>query len=326
MTTQAQKRLPRYRRAATKVPCQITDRDLDILALVYMHRLASSDHMQALLPGSDQGILRRLQRLYHAKYLDRIRPQWREQPGSAKMIYAITNRGVRALLNAGLINQASRTDWNSQNKDLHDLSVRHQLLVSYVRSVLTLGCRRNPDVSLRFWYEGRKLQDTIEVALENGYTQVPVAPDAYLGIEDAQGRLHLFLEADRGTMTVKRFALKLKAYAAYYRAGRHTEKHGISHFRVLTVTSSRQRQANLIEAAKAIPEFAPHRLGRMLLFASSDALSLARPESIFENLWTSPANGEPCSLFTEAPKSIQNGEEKPMQTHNETNLESRYGP
>ena len=38
-----------------------------------------------------------------------------------------------------------------------------------------------------------------------------------------------------------------------------------------------------------------HRLGRMLLFAPCEALS--RPESIFENIWTSPGSTESCSML-----------------------------
>jgi hypothetical protein len=48
-----------------------------------------------LVPGSDQGILRRLQILFHAGLLDRLRPRFAKGGGSAKMVYAITNRGCR---------------------------------------------------------------------------------------------------------------------------------------------------------------------------------------------------------------------------------------
>src|SRR6266566_3373867 len=71
---------------------------------------------------------------------------------------------------------------------------------------------------------------------------IPVAPDAYFALEDAKGRTNFFLEADRGTMTTKRFHLKLKAYAAYWREKKHHDKFDIKHFRVLTVTQSDQRQ------------------------------------------------------------------------------------
>src|SRR5437773_4967596 len=91
MTIQTPKRLPRYRRAERQVNVMLTQRDLDILHIVQSHRLANSQHLQALVDGSDQGILRRLQLLYHAGYLDRLIPQRMYGEGSQKMTYAITN-------------------------------------------------------------------------------------------------------------------------------------------------------------------------------------------------------------------------------------------
>jgi len=110
-------RLPRYRRATTEVACVLTPRDLAILRLVESFRLASSEQIQLLVSGSDQGILRRLQALFHAGYLDRLRRQYVPGGGSAKMIYAITNKGVATLQKEGLIEKATQTDRNAQNRD-----------------------------------------------------------------------------------------------------------------------------------------------------------------------------------------------------------------
>jgi Replication-relaxation len=92
------------------------------------------------------------------------------------------------------------------------------------------------------------------VALPNTYGQFPVAPDGFFTSQDAQGRTHYFVEADRGTMTLKRFTQKLLAYAAHWRAKRHTEKFKIKHFRVLTVASSAVRCENLMRATAAAPD------------------------------------------------------------------------
>lgn len=44
----------------------------------------------------------------------------------------------------------------------------------------TPGCATHSGIELLFWREGRKLQDTIEVALPDKYAQLPVTPDASL--------------------------------------------------------------------------------------------------------------------------------------------------
>jgi hypothetical protein len=126
-------------------------------------------------------------------------------------------------------------------------------------------------------------------------------------VRDAKGRSSFFVEADRGTMTLERFTRKLKAYAAYFRQKKHEEKFGITLFRVLTVTSSAERQRNLLSSAEAAEDL--RRLKRMFLFTTEEKLSLARPETIFEKIWTVPASVEPHALFGEAPSENPNHEE-----------------
>ena len=107
--------------------------------------------------------------------------------------------------------------------------------------------------------------------------------------------MNFFLEADRGTMTLARFTLKLQAYAAYYETKKHEEKFKIRHFRVLTVTTSETRRSNLVAAAQR--EEALRRLGRMFLFTEDSKLSLEQPESMFQNIWISLSGTDPHSIL-----------------------------
>lgn len=147
--------------------------------------------------------------------------------------------------------------------------------------------------------------------LPDKYARLPVAPDSFFATRDAQGRTHYFVEADRGTMTLKRFTQKLVAYAAYWKARKHTEKFKIKHFRVLTVTSSALRCENLTRAAAAAPDVRDR--ARMFLFTSEDKLALAHPESVFEKIWTMPGLEAPCSILgqAESKNSIPKGDNQP---------------
>ncbi len=285
-TDNVARRLPRFRRAPAQSECALTPRDLNVLAWVQSYRLVTSQHLQALDRGSGQGLLRRLQKLFHAGYLERLLPRHVDGGGSAPMVYAITNRGIRALQENGRLANASRTDWNAKNHSLHDLSILHTLLVSQVRAVMELACA-HAGMRLLFWKEGAELFDRVEVALPQGYTRVPVAPDAFFALEDAKGRMNFFLEADRGTMTVKRFVRKLQAYAAYFRDGRQKNKFGIRFFRVLTVTTTPARKSNLVSAAAQDEQLAG--LDRMLLISVESRLSLQTPESVLSMIWTTLA-------------------------------------
>jgi len=287
-------RHPRYRREKAEVACVLTQRDLDILRLSESFRLLTSEHIQLLVPGSDQNILRRLQVLFHAGYLDRVRPRYVKGGGSAKMIYALANKGAYVLQKEGLIEKRSKTDRSAGNRELHGPFVRHRLMVSHIRALLTAACSTRPDLQFLSWREGREIQDTVEVLLPNKYADVPVAADGFFSLREAKGRMHLFLEADTGSMQIQRFTLKLKAYAAYWRAKKHTNKFGIRFFRVLTVTTSATRKQNLVSAAAAEDDV--RALGRMFLFADESALSLSSPERVLGSIWTTAA-GEDASLI-----------------------------
>ena len=325
MTTHTlSRRLPRYRRDKSQVAIALTPRDHHILHLVESMRLADSAHILHLTQGSKQGILRRLQKLYHAGYLDRLQPARTNGGGSQKMVYAVTNKGVRALQKEGLIKDPQKTDRNHNNRSLHDFSIHHTLLVTHIRTLLTLACQRHPDLTLAFWKEGRGVHDTIEVALPRGYAPVPVAPDAFFALQDAKGRAHFMLEADRGTMTVGRFTRKLKAYAAYWRERRHEDTFKIRYFRVLTVTSGTIRKAHLVEAAEKEEDV--RRVARLFLFTEEATLTLEDPSSVFNTIWTIPTLPGRHALLGGDPSGKNPKEEHPMPKTPHPNQGGTHGP
>ena len=122
-----------------------------------------------------------------------------------------------------------------------------------------------------------------------------MAPDAFFGLEDPQGRLYFFLEADRGTMTVPRFTRKIAAYATYLREGRHRDKFGIKSFWVLTVTTGRRRREHLISAARDVD--AVRSLEYHFLFTDEECISLEHPESFLGKIWTTPGDARPHRLL-----------------------------
>ena len=87
-------RLPRFKRAPTVAPMQLTERDHQIIRLVHRHRFLRSYQIIALLGGSPQHLLRRLKLLYHHGFLERPRAQidYYHQPGSRHIIYGLGNK------------------------------------------------------------------------------------------------------------------------------------------------------------------------------------------------------------------------------------------
>ena len=80
-------------------------------------------------------------------------------------------------------------------------------------------------------------------------------------------------------------------------------------FRVLTVLQSAKRQENVLQAARTFDDFKPSALGRMLLFATEDALSLAWPERMFDHIWAAPTTPELRSILA-SPAAVQNQDER----------------
>ncbi len=276
------RRLPRFKRVKPP-PFVLTERDRRIVELVHEYRLLSSDQVIALLgDGSAQQILRRLQLLYHGRFLERPRSQiadFLRAPGSRPMVYALGSAGA-ALLGVKIPKQIGLE------------FIDHTLAVSSVLVSFTLACRERRDIRVIPWREileekvleetrRKKQPDSWRVRLPGGAT-VGVTPDAIFGLHyltkpEGANRSWFFLEVDRGTMPVVRRRLtetsvyrKILAYHATAAEGLQTELFGMKTFRVLTVTTGEKRLASLVEAAKKLPS-----LHGMFLFAEEEILSAA---------------------------------------------------
>ena len=253
-------RLPRFERAPTVAPPQLTERDREIIRRVYRHRFLRSSHICSLVPGSSQQILRRLKLLYHHGYLARPRAQidYYHQGASREIVYGLGNKSA-SVLKPELGEMFRRTPWDEENGSVKRVFLQHALLVSDIMVPIELACRQN----------GVRLLTEQDLATANQpfrWNVITVgkklsgAPDRVFALEfkGADGilrRSYFFLEADRGTMPVIRknlsqtsFYRKLVAYEATWTQSLHEKLLGFHRFRVLTVTTSAKRVESLIEA------------------------------------------------------------------------------
>jgi len=287
-----------------RYPLQLQERDLEILRLIYQYRFARSDFITKLIKGSERNILKRLQKLFHQDYLDRIADRRiRTRSGSDKMVYALTRKGAE-LLSAELGLQVSKLNWAYKNRAVTDGYVKHALMINKFRTILTLACNADKGASFIFWKESRgtgknidrKLSGNVTVELGQGRAQkIRIVPDAFLKLEDPNYEHFLYLEADRSTMATHRFLRKLKGYWTWWKDKGCQQKHGIEHFRVLTITQSHQRRDNLKRTAiKANP-------GRggsgMFWFACQKDFTLEDPASIFKPIWLTAKDNKLHSLL-----------------------------
>jgi Replication-relaxation len=269
-----QERLPRFKRAPARGMI-LTPRDLDILRAVHRYRLLRSTHLTALADGSRQTTLRRLQLLFHHGYLDRPAAQldWYVR-GSEPLAYALGNRGAQALAAEGEL-KSGALRWD-KNRNVSRQFLRHTLAVAEVMVAVEVACRDTEGVALIQPEEilaavpeaTRRLRLPfrwqVEVTEGEKLQHLGVEPDRVFGLRfggrpPSRDRAYFFLEADRGTMPVTReglaqtsFRRKLIGYRETWRQGLHRTHLGIPNFRVLTVTTSRERVGHLVEACRSL--------------------------------------------------------------------------
>src|SRR3954468_11543010 len=119
---------PRFRRATEPPPFRLTEDDVEIVRVVARNRLIRSTHIAALVGRSLDRTNDRLLRLFHAGYIDRPRAQLDYYPtfGSAPMIYALADRGVRLLKEwdgAAFRNP----EWSRKNREAGRPFIEHQI-------------------------------------------------------------------------------------------------------------------------------------------------------------------------------------------------------
>ena len=298
-----QNRSPRFRRVTTVTSFHLTERDRAIIRLVHRHRFLRSHQIAALLGGSQQSIVRRLQPLFHHDYLERPRSQLKyvERGGSQAIAYGLGKKGA-AMLRRELDMPAEVAFEGEHDHAIGGIFLEHAWLVSSVMVSLELAGRQR---GVRLLYENElplpveKRPFQWRVKLADG-TKLGVIPDTVFALEYAGQngqvqRAHFFLEADRGTMPVVRkhlaqtsFFRKLLAYEATWADKVHQRHLGIQRFRVLTVTTIADRVQSLLKACAELK-----RGHGLFLFADTSVLE----KDLFATVWRNGKTGERSPLL-----------------------------
>jgi hypothetical protein len=253
----------RYVRYEPKSELVLTNRDLAILCDLHDRRFMNTRQFQKLYGANVDD---RLKRLFLHGYIDRPKAQrvhrLREGGGSHPLIYALTNRGARAITIKLLRLDAAKRNWDELNRELSELSSRipHELGIADAYVAFRLGCiDRAFDLVQGFELapgkQGRALEVPGEEKLLYPDLIFDVVPQAAPDKESL-----FFLEWHTGSEPNTRYRSpelehltgKYEGYLAYARAKKSREQFGVSNFRVLTVTSG--GEAKMQHIAKAAHE------------------------------------------------------------------------
>jgi Replication-relaxation len=289
-------RRPRFRRATEPPPFRLTDDDVEIVRQIARHRLIRSTHIAMLVGRSLDRTNDRLMRLFHAGYIDRPRAQLDYYPsfGSAPMIYALADRGVRLLKEwdgAAFRNP----EWSRKNRGAGRPFIEHQIAIVDFQVALRRAVLQRHDIRLVSAEEllaaapcrpvgPNPFALHARLSDRRAVRDASVIPDLVFGLELAGGTgRNYMVEIDRGTMPVTRSApeqtsieRKMRVYLAAHAAKQHQQQFGWKNFRALFVTTDRQRIGSMIDAVnrlRASRSAAPS----LFLFATFADLGLADP-------------------------------------------------
>lgn len=292
---------PRFKLPTERPTIQLTPDDDRILWHAYRHRLIDSAMLYALLPErSPQNLSRRLNSLRKAGYLDRP-PQQMERVrlsgGSAPLVYALGRHGavrLRDLHGAAV----SPDRWRQKNTEIRGRSIQHTLATTRFLVELEIAARRQQAVEL---LHADQVLSADRLRRPGALTLRPVvdwyghhgeegtAPDRLIALRDRRLPAErdtqvLLIEIDQGTETIAPSGAKLRSrsffrdtsllrkfviYAQAFRSGTHRDQLGIPVFRVLTVTTSPARVAQMQAAYQAHLATAPLQI-RPGLFLFTD--------------------------------------------------------
>jgi hypothetical protein len=248
---------------------ELQDGDIELLHAVYQLRIATIDHLAALSGRSIRALWGRLLKLKERRYLASVARFMQKQ------VYAIGSRGVSVLIEHGHT-PSEFAERRLRHNELKEIGIRHSLFVADIHTRMLLLTRSGP-IRLTHWQEGSALWDSVVPRPDD--LAIPIRPDAYFILKqtdrpEGKNRFHVFLEADRSTMSHERMATKIAGYLAYYEQDGYREKYpGMRSFIVATVTQTCERAGEL---RKDLHPLIPHVASRdAYLFVPFEDFTLA---------------------------------------------------
>lgn len=303
LTEPAKRYIPSYKRAEKPPSAQLTERDLQIILAVYRYRLLSAHQIEALFFPSTSDTThsrrsacqRRLQLLYHHGFLDRLPQPVILGQGRAPFVYALDEAGANLVAGHLGIDRAE-VGWKPKHNELGPQFLDHTLAINDVRVIIQRLVEQGR-LELTQWLDevalkSAEMKEKVPYLVEGARIERKYA-DGYfiLKLSPTGQQAHFFLEVDQATMTNSRWQDKVKAYHEFRQSGRSKKHYGTSNFRVLTVTTSDQRLANLKRATEQAGG------DYFFWFTTQEGVTIWQPETFLQPIWSIATKGEKEPLF-----------------------------
>lgn len=278
----AQRPMKRLTPAADPLPFHLQPRDLEIVRVVHRYGFATTDQVVRHVGGARRGVANRLKLLFDHKILGRPKHQYLllrafHSLGNPGLVYTVRTQGVRLLAQHGDAVEVA-ANWSNRNEQVVPFTLNHEVDVAETMLAFELACRAaEPDIELidqdrllrqfpastRASAKPFACAQTVTLSDRMQPLLLTTLPDRLFSLAYADGTRHNFaLERDRGTMSIgsKRTRLigkasirkKLLGYWSLWKAGLHEQRWGFQRFRLLTVTTSEKRIANMLQCQREV--------------------------------------------------------------------------
>ncbi len=220
---------------------ELQESDIELLHFTHLLRLATIDHLAELSGRSVRALWGRLFKLKERRYLATVARFMQKQ------VYGVGSAGIPVLIDHGYAPREF-AEKRLRHRELTEIGIRHALFIADIHARL-LVLTRTGATTIHHWAEGQTLWDSVPIS--DGEPAIPVRPDVYFvlkhaGRPEGRNKFHVFLEADRSTMSHQRMAAKIEGYVAYYERRLHAKKYpGMHSFLVAIVTKTRSRAEEL---------------------------------------------------------------------------------
>jgi len=298
------------------VQIQITKRDIEILKLIYTHRLMTSDQIISLAGKKRKSILKRLHLMFHAGFLDRPKSQLLTFGNNSPMIYAIGNRGAEIIAKEYNDPSVLKINWTEKNKNCKTMFLSHTIMVAEFLTTIQLACQK---INGPEYIDAGEIINNRPVPAPDGVDPLSwkvegkthrkfsfsIIPDGAFGLrinQDGKETVYYyFIEADRATMPVVRHNLirssiykKLVGYSTSMNDKLFGKNFGFKRVFVLLITTSEERIGNMVKLNKDIH---PQGKGfRLFKFADSRVVDLENPINLLGFSWTN-GQGDPVNII-----------------------------
>ena len=306
------KRRRRFVRASDPHNIEITSRDEDIMRFVAEMDFVNSRQILAMVPSSEDKLLRRLGDLYHARLLQRPRNQIENYTaGSSPMVYTATPATINHLNErdgGGLYDYK----WKPRKKPVGRPHIQHTLAITEFHVALITGTHTRSGIDLikaPFLIAGfpkpplsfdKAFAYRTTVRHNGQQFKLTVNPDyAFALRSDEIGQRAYVAEIDRGTMPVKRsdyaqtsIIRKLDTYISGHEEKLFDKNFGWKALRYLFVTKTEERATHM--RTMALDDLTKNPAIRRL-FYFTHAAAYANG-NILDHQWTD-GNGQPQALI-----------------------------